>query len=103
MKSADIEYTAEAERALDQLRDYYQDKGRIEALLNLANVLDAAEHRIAANPAGGVAAPRMYPDLQRRGRAWIEQGGYWINYRMTEPPVIVGVYYGPVIEGLYRD
>lgn len=103
MTIAELQYTADAERSLDQLREHYQRKGRIEALLNLADAQDAAELRIKANPAGGAVAPRMYPRLKRPGRAWIEQGGYWFDYSLTDPPVIFGVYYARTIEGLYRD
>lgn len=103
MTTTGIQYTDTAERELDRLREHYRDKGRIEALLNLADAQEVAEARIKADPAAGVVAPRMYPGLRRPDRAWIEQGAYWFNYTLTDPPVILGVYYGRVIEGLYRD
>ena len=99
MTTTGIQYTEAAERALDRLREHYRDRGRIEALLNLADAQEEAEARIKADPAAGAVAPRMYPRLERPNRAWIEQGGYWFNYSLTDPPVVLGVYYAPVIEG----
>ena len=52
-----------------------------------------AEQKIERNPAGGLIAPRPYPGVARPDRAWVKAGRYWINYRTTLPPVIVGVFF----------
>jgi plasmid stabilization system protein ParE len=88
-----IAYTARALRQIDDLIQHYEDRERIEAVRGLSAALDAAEAKIAANPAAGRAAPRPYPGLARQGRAWIKVGRYWVAYDTTTPPVIVAVFY----------
>ena len=88
-----IGYTPRAARQVDELRQHYEERERIEALRALAAALDEAERQIESNPAAGLAAPRPYPELARSGRAWIKAGRYWVAYSTTAPPVILGVFY----------
>nr|WP_294550417.1 type II toxin-antitoxin system RelE/ParE family toxin [uncultured Rhodopila sp.] len=88
-----IAYTPKAERQVDDLRRYYEDKDRPEAVRGLFAALAGAERKIEANPASGLPAPRPYPGLTLPGRAWIKAGRYWIAYRKSQPPTIVGVFY----------
>jgi plasmid stabilization system protein ParE len=88
-----IEYTRKAERHIDLLRQHYETHQRLEALRNLDVAIDDAETRIAYEPDAGLPAPRPYPFLARKGRAWIKAGRYWFAYSNTVPPVIVGVFY----------
>jgi hypothetical protein len=62
-------------------------------LQNLDRALEEAEAQIEADPEGGLAAPRPYPQLARDGVAWIEVKPYWIAYSHTDPPVILAVFY----------
>ena len=87
-----IAFTPEARRQVRALRDYYQERDRIEAVRGLRAAIAAAWEKIIADPAAGLAAPRPYPHLAQPGRAWIKAGRYWIAYR-TGPPVIAGVFY----------
>ncbi len=88
-----IAYTPKAERQVDDLRRYYEDKDRPEAVRGLFAALAEAERKIEANHAGGLAAPRPYPTLALPGRAWIKAGRYWIAYSRSQPPTIIGVFY----------
>lgn len=86
-------YAAEARQQIAALQDHYERLDRIEAVLRLQAALTAAEQRIETNPLAGLPAPRPYPELAREGRAWTKAGRYWIAYRLTKPPVILGVFY----------
>jgi len=86
------QYTPEAERQVDDLRRFYEERDRIEAAQNLDLALGDAESRIAAQPEDRLRAPRLYPVLARQGWAWIKAGRYWVAYSTTWPPVIVGVF-----------
>jgi plasmid stabilization system protein ParE len=88
-----IEYTPRAIRQIGTLVQHYEDRHRPEAIRALFVALDAAERRIETNPSAGLAAPRPYPQVARRGRAWVKAGRYWIVYNTTPPPVIVAVFY----------
>lgn len=88
-----IELTPKAERALDDLREYYEQLERLEALQNLERALAEARDRIEQNPAAGLAAPRPYPYMARPGMAWLKAGRYWISYVTTKPTVITGIFY----------
>lgn len=54
--------------------------------------LAEAERRIETEPTSGLPAPRPYPQLAKRGRAWIKAGRYWIMCSTTKPPSITGVF-----------
>ena len=86
-------YSNEAILQLDELRLHYRLKDRLDAARNLDLALDQAEVRIEHDPNRGLPAPRPYPELARNGRAWIKSGRYWIIYTLTDPPVILGVFY----------
>ena len=88
-----IRLSPEAERQLVALIAHYEEKGRLEAAINLLQTLERARDRIAHHPQAGLEAPRPYPDLNRYGRRWLIEGRYWISYSLTEPPVISGVFY----------
>ena len=55
--------------------------------------MDEAEGKIERDPSAGLKAPRPYPRLGQRGRAWVKAGRYWFAYSTMEPPVIVGVFF----------
>ncbi len=86
-------YSTEAAAQVDELRRHYQSNGRLEAVRNLATALAQAETRIERDPSAGLPAPRPYPDLASKGRAWTKVGRYWVAYSTTRPPVILGVFY----------
>ena len=71
----------------------YADRGRGNAVRNLAVVVARAGERIERDPGAGLAAPRPYPHLVQAGRRWLKEGAYWIAYATTEPPVIAGVFH----------
>ncbi|WP_419758698.1 type II toxin-antitoxin system RelE/ParE family toxin [Acidisoma sp.] len=86
-------YAAEARQQIEALRDHYERLDRLEAVIRLQAALAEAEQRIETEPHAGLPAPRPYPELARGERAWIKAGRYWIAYRLTKPPVILGVFY----------
>jgi plasmid stabilization system protein ParE len=88
-----IGFTARAARQFRELRQYYEDLERPEAVRALIAALEQASRKIEANPEAGVAAPRPYSQLARPGRAWVKSGRYWIAYNVTHPPVIAAVFY----------
>jgi plasmid stabilization system protein ParE len=88
-----IALSPEAEGQVDQLTEHFEAKGRLEAVVNLLHALERASERIAADPQGGLSAPRPYPALARYGRRWIIEGRSWISYSVTFPPTISGVFY----------
>jgi hypothetical protein len=55
--------------------------------------MQEAARKIESSPAAGLAAPRPYPHLARPGTAWMKTGRYWISYSITQPPVIIAVFY----------
>jgi hypothetical protein len=64
-----IGLTARAERQVASLREHYEKNQRPEAISALIKAIDIASDSIEANAAAGLAAPRPYPVLIRRGRA----------------------------------
>jgi plasmid stabilization system protein ParE len=88
-----IEYTPRAIRQIGTLVQHYEDRRRPEAIRALFAALDAAERRIESNPSAGLVAPRPYPQVARKGRAWVKAGRYWVVYSKAQPPVIVAVFY----------
>ena len=88
-----IEYTPEATRQVDALLRHYEERQCDGAAHALLAALHDAERRIERDPAAGLPAPRPYPQVARPGRAWVKAGRYWITYRTTQPPMIVGVFY----------
>jgi plasmid stabilization system protein ParE len=88
-----IALSPEAEHRVDRPIEYYEEKGRLQASVNLLRSLELAKERIAAAPAAGLEAPRPYHSLKRAGRRWIVEGRYWIAYTTTSPPVISGVFH----------
>ena len=88
-----IAYTPEASGQVDDLVRHYEDRQRPEAIRALLAAMDEAEGRIESNPAGGMRAPRPYPQLRRTGRAWVKAGRYWFAYSVTTPPVVIAVFY----------
>ena len=86
-----IGYTPRAARQVADLRQFYEEKERPEAIAALNAALEAAEQRIEERPTAGLPAPRPYPRLATPGRAWIKSGRYWIAYRTQTPLLIVAV------------
>ena len=60
---------------------------------NLLAAVDEAIAKIDQKQEAGLPAPRPYPELARPGRLWVKAGRYWVTYRTTEPPIIVGVFH----------
>ncbi len=88
-----IVLTPRAGRQVRELRQYYEDLERPEATRALVSALETAWQAITTNPAAGLPAPRPYPHLARRGRAWVKTGRYWVAYSTVQRPVIVAVFY----------
>ncbi len=88
-----ISLTARAERQIASLRKHYEKKQRPEAIWALINAIDIASKSIEADPAAGLAAPRPYPWLIRRGQLWTKAGSYWVAYSLTRPPLITAIFY----------
>lgn len=89
-----VELSAEARRHVRRLREFYDEKDRPAAALNLERALSGAIQRIACTPEAGIPAPRPYPGLAAEGRLWIKEGRYWFRYRPSPPPpVIVAVFF----------
>jgi plasmid stabilization system protein ParE len=88
-----IGLSARAARQVCTLRQHYEDRERPEAVQGLVAAMQEAIRKIGSNPAAGLAAPRPYPQVVRRGRAWVKAGRYWVAYNTTQPPVIVAVFY----------
>ncbi len=72
---------------------YYEAKERPAATKNLISAISAAQIFIIQTPERGVAAPRAYPKLKRLELSWVLKQNYWFSYRISSPPIIVGVYY----------
>jgi plasmid stabilization system protein ParE len=88
-----IAYAERARKDVAALRRHYLRKNRVEPILALVAALNRAERRIERDPAGGLLAPRAYPELARDGWAWVNEGRYWIAYSIGTPPVILAVLY----------
>jgi plasmid stabilization system protein ParE len=88
-----IRYTAKARSQIRSLTAHYERIERDEAVSNLSAALTNAEERIARAPHEGLPAPRPYPMLRSADRLWIKEGRYWIAYRPSPEPMIVGVFY----------
>jgi plasmid stabilization system protein ParE len=88
-----IGFTARAAQQFRELRQYYEDCERPDAIRALIAALEQASRTIEADPEAGFPAPRPYPQLARPGRAWVKSGRYWIAYTTTRPPVIAAVFY----------
>jgi plasmid stabilization system protein ParE len=88
-----IIFTAQAQRQISRLRQHYEALGRPEATRNLIAAIQEAARRIEADPAAGLPAPRPYPELARRRRAWLKAGRYWVLYRTSTPLVVIAVFY----------
>jgi plasmid stabilization system protein ParE len=70
-----------------------RNKQRPEATRALIVAIFTASDSIEADPAAGLAAPRPYPRLARKGRLRVKAGRYWVAYLTTNPPVIAAVFY----------
>jgi len=84
--------TPEARRQAKTLAKGYARLDRPEAVRNLVVAVAEAARMIERNPAAGLPAPRLYPELARLGQAWVKVGPYWVRYSLT-PVVITGVYH----------
>ena len=88
-----IRYSPRARSQIRSLTAHYERLERDEAVSNLSAALRNAEARIARAPHEGLPAPRPYPILTPANRLWIKEGRYWIAYRLSPKPIIVGVFY----------
>jgi plasmid stabilization system protein ParE len=88
-----IVLTPRAAQQVRALRQHYEKRGRPEATRNLVAAIESAWQQIVTNPAAGLPAPRPYPNVARRGRAWVQAGRYWIAYVTRPSPAIVAVVY----------
>ena len=75
------------------MRQHYEKLGRPEATRNLVAAIESAWQQITTNPDAGLPAPRPYPNIARRGRAWVLAGRYWIAYITRPLLAIVAVVY----------
>ncbi len=88
-----IDLSPEADRHLRQLTEHFEARDRLEAARNLLAAVEAARLRIARDPAGGMPAPRPYPELSYLDLKWILEHRYWIAYTAEHPPVIAGIFH----------
>jgi len=88
-----VRLSPDAEEDIDRLITHYEAIDRPEAARNLLRTIDAAKARIAGKPNAGLAAPRPYPKLKRRGVKWIIEANYWFAYIIQGEPVIIAVFY----------
>ena len=88
-----IVLTPRAARQIRGLRQHYEKLGRPEATRNLVAAIENAWHQITTDPAAGLPAPRPYPNVAKRGRAWVQAGRYWIAYVTRPSAAIVAVVY----------
>jgi hypothetical protein len=78
---------------LRELRNYYERKDRIEAIISLNAAMSEAEVLIVQSPENGLPAPRRYTRLARDGRLWVKLRSYWVCYGVERPHVIWAVFY----------
>jgi plasmid stabilization system protein ParE len=83
----------DAEADVDELVAHYEANDRLEAAQNLLRAVDVAKMRVGRAPGAGLAAPRPYPKLKRRGVKWIIEGNYWFAYIDQAEPMIIAVFY----------
>ena len=88
-----ITFSPRAERQVAELLRQYRRRGRPEAQTPPISTLDEAEQIITTVPNAGLAAPRPYPELAAQGEAWIKAGRYWVAFSLTNPPVILAIFY----------
>lgn len=88
-----MNYSAEAERHVEALRQHYEALNRIEAVKNLLDALIDAEASIRRDPAAGLKAPRPYPLLAKAGCLWTKAGRYWIAYTVIPTPTVLAVFF----------
>jgi plasmid stabilization system protein ParE len=88
-----IGYTQKAARQVRALYRHYEKLERVEASRKLTAALAKAAETIESNPGAGLPSPRPYPGLAQPETAWIKVGRYWVAYRITNAPLIVGVFY----------
>lgn len=89
-----IVLTPRAARQIRALRQHFERLGRPEATRNLVAAIENACHQITSDPAAGLPAPRPYPNVAMRGRAWVQAGRYWIAYVTSPTSASVAVVYG---------
>jgi hypothetical protein len=89
-----IPLSRQARKQIAALAHHYDARGRPAAFRNLLLALREASSMIERDPAGGLPAPRPYPQLAEPGQAWVKAGRYWIAYQTAPPPpTIVAVFY----------
>lgn len=88
-----ISISPRARRDIRELQRHFLGKGRPEAVENLIAAVRAASEIIERDPDAGIAAPRPYPQLERRRMAWVKVHRYWIGYRRDPGLTIAAVFY----------
>ena len=88
-----VNYTARAERLIDDLHEHYRRKGWIEASIALDRALQEAERRTGVDPSSGLSAPRPYSGLASAGEKWVKVRPYWVAYVATTPALILAVFH----------
>jgi hypothetical protein len=88
-----IALSSRAEKQFDALVRHYEYLSRADAIQNLVAALALASDMIESDPDGGLPAPRPYPELAKRRRAWVKAGRYWVSYRPTTPTIITGIFF----------
>jgi plasmid stabilization system protein ParE len=82
-----VKLSARARADLAALRRHYRHKGRPEAAQNVSKAMREAEFKISMG--WSVPAPRPYPHLQTKGRAWVHAGHYWVLHTTTSPVIAI--------------
>ena len=90
-----IAVSPEASAQIAALELFYVEKGRSQALRNLAHALAEASLIITNAPESGSAAPLPYPELAAFGLSWLKRGRCWIAFAVAGPdgPRIAGVFF----------
>lgn len=86
-------YSPRAVRQIEDLHDYYVARDRLDAADNLHDAVEEAAALIEQNPDLGKPSPGPYPQVKRRGWAWVKSHRYWIAYRRRPALTIVAVFY----------
>jgi hypothetical protein len=88
-----IDYTPTARRHVSELILHFRRKRRPEAIRNLLAALMKVEAAIENGSGRPREFPATYRNLARPGRSWRKEAIYWIAYDVTDPPIIVAVFW----------
>ena len=89
-----IRLSPEAERQLDELALHYAERGRDEAIDNLAGAVERACERYAEGRGSFYDAPRPYPTVRQPGWRWTKEGRYWLAFTAdAHGPIVAAIFF----------